>query len=307
MSTSSPLQPDPSVIGGISKAAFAFLPSPERLFSERAKRLDVLAQGSRLAPYLEFLAGLSRIQAELASSLPPVEAIPTQQVERARESAMPPLDRLAMAAQPGYRQTIRNFLEAAEGLAKPAAAAAALEELRAADAETMDWIIGNVMADSLPAESLAHHLYLYAATQVHASRIAARLDAARLVPIRVGICPVCGGRPVASMVVGVPGSEGARYGCCSFCMTRWNEVRIKCLACGSTEGIGYRAVEVAEEDATVKAEVCDTCHSWVKILYQNKNPSLEPIADDVASVGLDMLMKDTEYRRAGFNPFLMGY
>jgi FdhE protein len=57
----------------------------------------------------------------------------------------------------------------------------------------------------------------------------------------------------------------------------------------------------------VKAECCDTCRSWVKILYQNKNPSLEAVADDVASLGLDLLMRDTEYRRAGFDPFLIGY
>ena len=81
-------------------------------------------------------------------------------------------------------------------------------------------------------------------------------------------------------------------------------MRITCLACGSTKGIGYRS---PEEDDTVKAEVCDSCRSWVKILYQNRNPALEPVADDVASLGLDLLMQDTEYRRAGFDPFLLGY
>ncbi|HVK91767.1 MAG TPA: formate dehydrogenase accessory protein FdhE, partial [Mycoplana sp.] len=158
-----------------------------------------------------------------------------------------------------------------------------------------------------PAESLAHHLYIAAAIQIHAARLAASLDGSRLVPIRVGVCPACGGKPVASMVIGFHGAEGARYACCSCCATMWNEVRVKCLACGSTKGIGYRAVETGDEEATVKAEVCDTCNSWVKILYQNKNPSLEAVADDVASLGLDLLMKDTEYRRAGFDPFLMGY
>lgn len=109
------------------------------------------------------------------------------------------------------------------------------------------------------------------------------------------------------MVIGFHGAEGARYASCSCCATMWNEVRVKCLACGSTKGIGYQAVETGDEEATVKAEVCDTCNSWMKILYQNKNPSLDVVADDVASLGLDLLMKDTEYKRAGFDPFLMGY
>ncbi|WP_440409400.1 formate dehydrogenase accessory protein FdhE [Neorhizobium petrolearium] len=303
----SPVQPDPSMIGGVSKAPFALMPNPVRLFRERANRFEVLAEGSRLAPYLKFLAGIAQIQSELASTLSPLEPIPADQVERARANAMPPIDRLAMASSPDCRQVLQQFLERMEGLEKPPVAAEALAQVRAADDETLSWMIGNVVADNLPVESLAHHLYIAAAIQIHAARLAAGLDGSRLVPIRIGVCPTCGGKPIASMVIGFHGAEGARYACCSSCTTMWNEVRIKCLACGSTKGIGYRAVETGDEEATIKAEVCDSCNSWIKILYQNKNPSLEVVADDVASLGLDLLMKDTEYKRAGFDPFLMGY
>lgn len=303
----SPVQPDPSMIGGVSKAPFALMPNPVRLFKERANRFEVLAEGSRLAPYLKFLAGIAQIQSELASTLSPLELIPADQVERACANAMPAIDRLAMVSSPDCRQVLQQFLERMEGLEKPPVAAEALAQVRAADDETFSWMIGNVVADNLPVESLAHHLYIAAAIQIHAARLAAGLDGSRLVPIGIGVCPACGGKPVASMVIGFYGAEGARYACCSFCTTMWNEVRIKCLACGSTKGIGYRAVETGDEEATIKAEVCDSCNSWVKILYQNRNPSLEVVADDVASLGLDLLMKDTEYKRAGFDPFLMGY
>jgi len=87
------------------------------------------------------------------------------------------------------------------------------------------------------------------------------------------------------------GIENVRYAACAGCAIRWNEVRVKCLCCGSTQGISYRSVETV--DATVKAEVCRECKSWVKIFYQVKNPSLDPVADDVGSPGLDILMKDT--------------
>jgi FdhE protein len=109
------------------------------------------------------------------------------------------------------------------------------------------------------------------------------------------------------MITSVEAMEGVRYASCSCCATSWNEVRVKCLACGSTKGIGYRAVESGVDEATIKAEVCDSCFSWTKILYQNKNPSLEAVADDVGSLGLDLLMKDTDYHRAGFYPYLAGY
>jgi FdhE protein len=45
----------------------------------------------------------------------------------------------------------------------------------------------------------------------------------------------------------------------------------------------------------------------VKILHQHKNPQLEPVADDVASLGLDILLRETGYRRGAVNPFLLGY
>jgi FdhE protein len=34
---------------------------------------------------------------------------------------------------------------------------------------------------------------------------------------------------------------------------------------------------------------------------------MDPVADDVASLGLDLLMKQGPYRRAGYNPYLIGY
>ncbi|TJZ84375.1 formate dehydrogenase accessory protein FdhE [Paracoccus hibiscisoli] len=127
----------------------------------------------------------------------------------------------------------------------------------------------------------------------------------QLVKIRAGVCPACGGRPATSSVIGVGDLDGVRYADCACCQTQWNEVRLTCLCCGQTGQISYRSVET--DQATVRAEVCGDCDSWVKVLYQNKNPSLEPIADDVASLGLDLLMKDTPLRRGGFNPFLAGY
>jgi FdhE protein len=89
------------------------------------------------------------------------------------------------------------------------------------------------------------------------------------------------------------------------CGTLWHYVRIKCVLCGSTKGIGYKEIE--GEGGSIKAETCDSCHSYVKVLYQVRSAELEPVADDVASLGLDILLSDSEYRRGGYNPFLLGY
>ncbi|MFH5926581.1 formate dehydrogenase accessory protein FdhE [Roseomonas xinghualingensis] len=307
MSGSQSLQPDPSAIGRLSKAPFALLPDAPRLFRRRSERFEALAEGSHLSPYLHFLARLTAAQADIAAELPVPVPIASEQVERARANQMPPLDRNVMIAAPGPQDVVDRFLTAIEPAEKPRQAADALRGLREATRETREAMLRNVAADSIPFESLPQHVYLSAAVQIYAAKLAGTLDASRLVPIGTGLCPVCGGPPVSSMVVGHQGAEGARYAACAFCGTSWNEVRIKCLACGTTKGIGYKAAETEGEEATVKAETCDECRSWVKILYQNKNPSLEAVADDVASLGLDLLMQETEYRRAGFDPFLLGY
>ncbi|MFC3060400.1 formate dehydrogenase accessory protein FdhE [Paenirhodobacter populi] len=299
------LKPDPSVIGGVPVAPFALLPEPERLFAKRAARFAFLAQSSNLAPYLSFLGDLTQVQARLVPDLPPPALPDAARIEVARAARMPPIDRQAAIADPVLHETLDRLCAAAAAIDMPAPARQALEAVSLAPREDRDWLLGNVLTDTIPADSVAPHLFAAAAAQVHMARIAATLDVAQLVPIRTGICPCCGGRAATSSVIGLKELENVRYAACATCATQWNEVRIKCLCCGSTKGLSYRSAETAK--ATVKAETCDECQSWVKIFYTLTNPAIEPIADDVGSLGLDLMMKETAYRRGGFDPYLTGY
>ena len=294
------------MIGGVPKAPLAFLPDPAKLFTARAKRFAFLAEsGGNLAPYLGFLAALTDMQARLAGELPPVASLPADRVAQARANRMPPIDRSALATDPAMLDVLTRVTDAVEDLVMPEPARLALGAVRAATAEDRAWLIGNVLSGEIPTDSAAPHLFAAAAVQLHLARIAATLDAAELVFIAPGVCPSCGARPVSSSVIGVGELDGVRYASCSCCATRWNVVRLTCLCCASTKGISYRSVET--EDATVKAEICSECDSWVKILYQNRNHSLDPVADDVGSLGLDLLMRETDFRRGGVNPYLVGY
>ena len=299
------LQPDPSLIGGVPKPPLAFLPEPVKLFQARARRFAFLAETNDLAPYLTFLGELSRLQARLAVTLAPVTRVSPQRMADAAKAGMPPIDRAALVTDSDLAAALDALTEGAVALEMPEPGRLALEAVRAADEGDRRWLLANVLSDHIPEESAAPHLFAAAAVQVHLARLAATLDAEVLVPVHVGTCPSCGGRPVTSSVMGMQGIENVRYAACASCATQWNEVRVKCLCCGSTKGISYRSVETSE--ATVKAEVCRECKSWVKIFYQVKNPSLDPVADDVGSLGLDILMKDTDFRRGGFNPCLAGY
>lgn len=309
-----PIQPRPDMIGGVPTPPLAILPRLPALFTRRAERLAFLAEGSNLGPYLGFLAALAQVQARLAEALPPLPPLDPDRVAQARAARMPPVDRQAEADDEALGGTLDALIAAAREIEMPAPARLALDALAAAGPEDRAWLIGNVMADDIPADSAAPHLFVAAAVQTHLARRAAGLDAAALVPIRTGVCPVCGGRACASVVTGIMGAEGARYAACAGCQTLWNEVRVKCLCCGENGKIGFQAVSdgsgTADADGTgaqIKAETCGDCGQWVKQMAQNRNPSLDPVADDVASLGLDALMRDSEWRRGGFNPFLIGY
>lgn len=305
MSKVGDLEPDPSIIGTIAKPPFARLPDPARMFSARAERLRMIAGAHDLGAYLLFLAGLSELQARLVEALPAPDMPPADVQARAHEHAMPPLDRNAFTADAAFAETLGRLLPEAAAIDMPEPARAALERLRALDAPGQDETVRNVLADSIPVEALAEHVFVAAALQVHFARLAQRLDAAALKQVGDGVCPSCGAPPVASAIVAWPGAVGTRFCTCSLCGTRWNFVRSRCTICGSTDKIGFQ--EIADAGGLIKAETCDACRTYTKVLQQQKDPRLDPVADDVASLALDLLVRELGYRRGNVNPFLLGY
>lgn len=296
--------PNPAAIGRVPAPPFVRLPDPRKLFEARRDRLEFLAQTGGLAPYLRLVAGIAAAQSRIQDDLPEPELPPSDALDRAREFGMPPLDRNQVEPDGVLSETLKRLFDAVAPLAKPAEAQAALERVKAAPPEAMRGMMRDVVADAIPADAIAEHVYVAAGLQVHFARLAARLDRDKLTRISDGTCPCCGGPPTASLVVGWMDAEGTRYCSCSLCGTLWNVVRVKCVLCSSGKGIGYREIEGGP--GTIKAECCDTCRGYVKIFYQQKDPGLDPVADDIASLGLDLLLRDGEYRRGGFNPFLLG-
>jgi len=296
---------DMTSIGEVANPAFARLPDPLQLFSTRAARFRFLANGHDLAPYLLFLAGICDAQHGAQDGLPEPNLPEADALKRAREFGMPALDRTRFAPDAVFAATLERILVLAANIDMPEEAAAALNRLRAADQAARAEMVQSVLAYAIPMEALAEHLYVAAALQVHFARLAAQLDAKSLVPVSDGACPVCGGPPASSMVVGWQGAHGTRYCGCGLCGTLWNYVRIKCTLCASTAGISYQEVEGGP--GTVKAETCKSCHGYVKVLQQHLDPAVDVIADDVATLGLDLLVRETGFKRGGVNPFLVGY
>jgi FdhE protein len=296
---------EPIAIGEIAVPPFVRLPDPSILFSTRAMRFRSLADGHQLGPYLRFLAALSDCQDRVQDGLPGPGGPADDARARAREYGMPPLDRSHFTADAPLDTTLDRLFSLAAGIEMPESARAALGRAAGADSSVRDDMVRSVLAASIPADAFAEHVYVAAALQVHFARLASRLDPVSLVPVGDGACPACGGAPVASAIVGWSGSHGVRFCACALCATLWHAVRIKCMLCGSTKGIAYQELDVGPSH--VKAETCEDCRGYIKILHQHKDPALDPVADDVATLGLDLLLREAEYRRGSFNPLLLGY
>jgi FdhE protein len=303
MSDAGGLKPG-TILGEEAKPAFAVLPDPSSLFQSRSRRFAALAPKHELEAYLQFLAVVTQVQHDIEAELPPALPPPADRIAQALEHGMPPVsyglfepDAIAMAAVEGLIERLANT-------AVPAETAAAIASLRAASPDDRRSKIRETHKDAEPTDDLAQRALIAAGLQVHFARLAAQFAAADLKPVADAACPVCGSPPMTSAVVGWPKAHNTRFCACSLCGTMWNVVRVKCLLCGSTDGISFREVE---GHAAVKAETCEKCRGYVKILYQVNDPALEPMADDVATLGLDMLLAEEGWRRGGHNPFLLGY
>jgi FdhE protein len=301
----SQIRPDPTQIGDISIPPFVMLPDPSKLFTRREARLRELATHSDIAPYLNFVADIVSVQRDALIGLPAVDLPEPALLWRAREHAMPPIDRAALTHGAALDATLDAFFSKARDIAMPLQAREALSRVLGVNAERRFSLAQNVLTDAIPQDALAEHVFVAAALQIHFARIASRLDAATLIPVGDGVCPACGGAPCVSMVVGWHGAQGARFCVCSLCSTLWHFVRIRCTVCGTTKGLSYRQIDGAA--GSVKGECCSECGSYLKILYQTIDPAVEPVADDIASSSLDLLLRQDGERRAGVNPFLIGY
>jgi FdhE protein len=294
-----------SMLGEAAKPPFAVLPDPPSLFFNRTKRLAALAPGHELAPYLSFLAALTRAQHDIERDLSLATLPPSERIGQALEQGMAPLAKAQLGPDPVIELTLERFLDRLADAEAPPEAASAIHALRSMAPADRRRLISAVLGDERIAQDVASQTLVAAALQVQFARLAALLTAEDLQPVADSACPVCCSAPMTCSIVSWLKAHNTRFCTCSLCATMWNVVRVKCLWCGSTDGLTYRMIEGKPD--TIKAETCEKCRSYVKVLYQVNDHALDPLADDVATLGLDMLMAHGGWQRRGQNPFLLGY
>lgn len=277
-------------------------PDPATEFLRRAERFARLAPGHALGDWLAFLGELSRAQHDALQELPPLALPEATALERARQHAMPPLATATLPRPPVWRAVLRRLIDAA-GPRAPAAAQASLAALRGADDAALEALAARALAlEPLP-DPVAQP-FVGAALQVIWTRLAA--DLARQGPPApgevLGLCPCCGTPAVASIVRTDPGTGGRRYLHCALCQSEWHVVRARCTACDSNDEVGFQMIEGGSR--AVRAETCAHCRGYLKIAYTEEDAGVDPVADDLATLALDLLVFDAGYQRTGPNLLL---
>jgi FdhE protein len=107
-------------------------------------------------------------------------------------------------------------------------------------------------------------------------------------------------------------ATGQRYLHCALCGTEWHLLRGQCAHCGSREQLAYHSLEGIDGDdaarngqAAVQAETCGQCGHYLKLLHGDRDPQLDPVADDLATLTLDLLLGDEGVQRHGANLWLL--
>ena len=280
---------------------FLFLPSRD-LFALRAERFRLLCSGHPFGDYLAFLALLADEQQKVLNQFPTVSLPDPNEQALRREQGMPLLDSRSWPRDPAWRWGLKMILQQMREVTLPPAASETIASLMQTSETGLEEMADRILAGDLADISPQELPFVAAALQVYWVHMASSLGEDAFGRLEQGgLCPVCGSYPSAGIVSIAGAGQGLRYLSCSLCASQWHMVRIKCSSCESTHGINYYTLEGS--NGAVKAESCDDCNFYLKLLYLEKNSQMEAMADDLATLALDMLMDKEGKARGGPNLF----
>ena len=311
------------------------LPEAGAVFEQRAARLRSLAAGNvtgipvnpALSGYVSLMSVVVAAQADLMRTLG-AGALPLPDpasLSLAQQHGMPPLAALG-ARPPVWREILAGLLDRLDaGAVSRPELATVLTGLRALDASELEQLADAVIAQRTDELNPAQAPFIAAALQVVWTHWAGQLLQQQVPTLETAtLCPVCGSHPVASVIRIGGQSQGYRYLACGLCASEWHMVRVKCSCCEQNGKIAYQGLSIADAGDALpaamavatpankandprkfaRAETCDDCHGYRKIFNQEHDYDVEPLADDLASLTLDVLVSEAGYSRDSINPLL---
>lgn len=315
------MSPEEIVARAGGETPYFHWPQRDAVFAEREMRLRQLASGHAMQDFLLFMADLAHAQQAQLREFPSVPLPDADALDAAAREGRPPLPATDWPRDPAWQDVLRRIVAELRPKA-PAGARPALERLAAADAEFLESQADCLLTGVMVGLDLACAPIVAAALQVYWTHMVDRVrhaPAGKAEPfgriVDETVCPCCGSKPTASVTRTAGESLGQRYLHCSLCSTQWHMVRIKCTHCLSTKSLSYQSLDTANAEegadgsraahAAIQAETCDDCGHYLKIVHSDRDPFVEPVADDLASVTLDLLVSETGKTRHGVNLMLL--
>lgn len=320
------LSPEEIAVRAGEQAPQVRLPERGSVFAEREMRLRQRAPTHAMGDFLGFVAELAAAQQQVLSSYPDVPLPDEAALAAAARAGMAPLPASHWPRDPAWLAQTHRLLDSLATRVPSGPASAALARLRGAEPawveQQADRLLGGVMLglDLATAPLIAAGLQTYFTHLVLAtarSHAGDRITPFGLVDDTIR-CPCCASLPTASISRIGGEASGYRYLHCALCSAQWHWVRIKCSRCESTKGIHYHSLRAAADDsreepgsgahpgkAAVEAETCDECGHYLKIVHMERDAHVDPVADDLASVTLDLLVAEAGYQRHGVNLMLL--
>jgi FdhE protein len=291
-----------STLGDVAQSDPVRLPDLATVFARRAARLNALAPGHELEGFLRMIAALAAAQHEALSGLPP-GALPRQaEIAKAKLAKRAPLDPATWRRDESWRMALARILDKVDIGLLPQPAQQARQALANAATADLEALADRFLGGDVPAGETAKAVFVAAAVQVAWTRMSALLEASDLDPADHGQCPACGSPSIAGMIAPGGTKFGHRHLHCSLCATAWRYVRARCVHCGSTDKVSFRQLAGT---SFLRAECCESCLGYSKVFYLESARILEPLADDLGSLGLDVLVGEEGFSRVP-NPFVLG-
>ncbi|RII79897.1 formate dehydrogenase accessory protein FdhE [Pseudomonas monteilii] len=285
---------------------FLHLP-PANLFDVRAARLEQLAEGNALGDYLRLVARLCRVQQQLVDNPPAGVPVAEERQRLCISHGLPPLAADSLVREGPWLVWLQALLEHFNGETR-GPLGEALQVLRGSDDnQRKGWGIA-LLAGQYDAVPAALVPFLGAALQAAWSSWLLALPTPELKPAgSLAQCPACGSPAMAGVVRNRGKHNGLRYLVCSLCACEWHVVRVKCVYCESSKDLRYTSLEDdrhAPGKAPLRAECCPGCESYLKQNYLENDAAAEPLADDLASLALDMRLDEEGFHRLAPNLML---
>lgn len=277
------------------------VPSAKHIFAERASRLEYLAKDSEMKVWLEFCAMLAKAQSDVIDG---INVAPAQDslITESLKNHIPPLSISTWKMNEEWNTVYQKFIEQLSTNKLPQKATefiAAFSKL-SADEQAVQ-VIAFLNADEASVRP-EYAPFIGAALQLIWTKRAEQLAAyTEFYKGESSLCPVCGSHPIAS-VIRTGDRDANRFMACSLCASEWYGPRARCTNCETP--IEVSILGESQEDS-VQGECCDECHGYLKLMLQSKDPMMEVMADDLATIGLDIALSNEGFQRTGRNMYFL--